>query len=46
MSEEEKKLKAKEQSESLADSKKIDLYINNEKDDEQGRNTSSSQPRP
>lgn len=37
MSEEEKKLKAKEQqSESLADSKKIDLYINNEKDEEQG----------
>lgn len=37
MSEEEKKLKAKEQqSESLADSKKIDLYINNEKDGEQG----------
>ena len=37
MSEEEKKLKAKEQqSESLADSKKIDLYINNEKDEQQG----------
>ena len=34
---EEKKIKAKEQqSESLADSKKIDLYINNEKDGEQG----------
>lgn len=34
---EEKKLKAKEQqSESLADSKKIDLYINNEKEGEQG----------
>ena len=38
MSEEEKKLQKQEQqkSESLADSKKIDLYINNEKDEEQG----------
>ena len=36
MSEEEKKFKAKEQqSESLADSKKIDLYINNDNDGEQ-----------
>ena len=37
MNDEKKKLKAEEQqSESLADSKKIDLYINNDKDEEQG----------